>query len=226
MKIVIDGNIGSGKTTQLDLLENVGWSVRREPIDKWPLDEFYRDQRTWGYILQMAVLETQQPVIDAKCPVIYERCLFSTRDVFWRHLVKNVYPEKCIDELYQKQVERYMWYPDVYIYLSKEPEKAYEHVSKRGQAGDFGVDLDYVKELDVLYKEMILRLPCRVWIVNANKTREEIHADILQILSSTPCSKDDPVLERYSRGKKVPSRRDSRNGEVQYTPMPDVCRLS
>lgn len=31
MKVVIDGNIGSGKTTQLDLLEMRGYRVRREP---------------------------------------------------------------------------------------------------------------------------------------------------------------------------------------------------
>ena len=226
MKIVIDGNIGSGKTTQLDLLEKAGWSVRREPIDKWPLDQFYRDQRTWGYILQMAVLETQQPVPNAKRPIIYERCLFSTRDVFWRHLAEKVYPEKCIDELYQKQVERYMWYPDIYIYLSKDPEKAFEHVSKRGQAGDFGVDLEYIKELDVFYKDMIMKIPCRVRVVNANKSREEIHADILRILSSVPCSKDEPVYERDSRGAKVSSRRNSRDGKVQCTPMSDMCRMS
>jgi hypothetical protein len=40
MKIVIDGNIGSGKTTQLGLLEQKGWKLRREPIDKWPPQRF------------------------------------------------------------------------------------------------------------------------------------------------------------------------------------------
>jgi hypothetical protein len=40
MKIVIDGNIGAGKTTQLNLLESKGFKVHREPIEKWPLELF------------------------------------------------------------------------------------------------------------------------------------------------------------------------------------------
>jgi predicted ATPase len=32
MRVVIDGNIGSGKTTQLELLERKGWFIQKEPI--------------------------------------------------------------------------------------------------------------------------------------------------------------------------------------------------
>jgi deoxyadenosine/deoxycytidine kinase len=39
MRIVIDGNIGAGKTTQLGLLEKIGYTVRREAIDDWPLED-------------------------------------------------------------------------------------------------------------------------------------------------------------------------------------------
>jgi predicted ATPase len=49
MKVVIDGNIGSGKTTQLGLLEKAGYIVRREPIDQWPLEEFYIKTRNVGH---------------------------------------------------------------------------------------------------------------------------------------------------------------------------------
>jgi deoxyadenosine/deoxycytidine kinase len=82
MKVVIDGNIGSGKTTQLNLLEKVGWTVQREPIDDWPLELFYKDKSRWALLLQMKILQTLQPV-KTKDVVVYERCLLSTRYVFW-----------------------------------------------------------------------------------------------------------------------------------------------
>jgi deoxyadenosine/deoxycytidine kinase len=180
MKIVIDGNIGSGKTTQLDLLEKKGWTVRREPIDEWPLEEFYKDPKTWGYILQMAILETLQP-IRAEV-VVYERCIYSTRDVFWRHMAKHVYPNPFVSELYFKQAARYMWHPDLYIYLSKDPKVAHAHIRHRGQAGDSGVSLEYLEELDVYYKDMVACVPCMVHVLDANRSVAEIHADITRIL--------------------------------------------
>jgi thymidylate kinase len=180
MKVVIDGNIGSGKTTQLDLLERSGWLVKREPICEWPLEQFYKDPRTWGYILQMAILETLQPLPGPET-VVYERCIYSTRDVFWRHMAKHVYPEQIVSDLYHRQAERYLWHPDVYIFLKKDPETAHEHVRARGQTGDFGVSLEYLRELDVLYGEMLGGggLPCQVHVIDANRSIDEVHRDIL-----------------------------------------------
>ena len=57
MKSVIDGNIGCGKTTQLKILENIGFNVRYEPIEDWPLDLFYSDMERWGFLFQIVVLD-------------------------------------------------------------------------------------------------------------------------------------------------------------------------
>ena len=62
MKIVIEGNIGAGKTTQLGLLESRGWNVRREAIDQWPLEDFYKDPKRWAFLLHMKILQTSAPI--------------------------------------------------------------------------------------------------------------------------------------------------------------------
>jgi deoxyadenosine/deoxycytidine kinase len=82
MKIVIDGNIGSGKTTQLDILTNENFQVVKEPIEKWPLDLFYSDPERWGFLFQLIILQTLQclPTDDM---VIYERCPLSSKEIFW-----------------------------------------------------------------------------------------------------------------------------------------------
>ena len=55
-KIVIDGNIGAGKTTQLNRIEKLGFRVVKEPIEQWPLDLFYSDPERWGFLFQMVRL--------------------------------------------------------------------------------------------------------------------------------------------------------------------------
>ena len=71
LRVVIDGNIGSGKTTQLGLLEKTGYTVRREAIQDWPLEEFYKDPARWAFLLHTSILLTNQPG---------EGCLLYTSD--------------------------------------------------------------------------------------------------------------------------------------------------
>jgi deoxyadenosine/deoxycytidine kinase len=182
MKVVIDGNIGSGKTTQLDMLESAGWTVKREPIDDWPLEQFYKDPKTWGFVFQMVVLQTLQP-LGGHADVVYERCIYSTRDVFWRHMSKSVFgSDPLASQIYLREVDRYMWHPDIYIFLAKDVDVAWKHIQQRGQTGDFGVTYEYLQELDIMYAEMIGKIPCPVYVIDANRSVEEIHADITRLL--------------------------------------------
>jgi len=181
MKVVIDGNIGSGKTTQLNLLEQKRWTVQREPIDNWPLELFYKDKSRWALLLQMKILQTLQPV-ETNDVVIYERCLLSTRYVFWEHLLqkKLVRPEE--NDVYCYQYDKDAWFPDLYIFLSKTPEVAFHHIKSRKQSGDSGVSLDYLRDLDVLYTRMLTNVPCKVHVINGHQAPEEIHQQILSLL--------------------------------------------
>ena len=179
MRIVIDGNIGSGKTTQLNLLEQKGWKVYREPIDDWPLDLFYSDKSRWALLLQLKILQTLRP---KKGIVVYERCLLSTRHVFWEYLLQKELVHEEENKVYQTQYRKDVWYPDVYIFLSKDPEIAHQHIQTRGQTGDSEVSLEYLKDLDVLYKRLVMKVPCITYVINANNSPEEIHSNILSLL--------------------------------------------
>ena len=121
--IVIDGNIGAGKTTQLDLLEKKGFRVRREPLDQWPLKEFYQDPSRWAFFFHMVLLKTQKPPSSSR--VIYERSLFSSRYVFWKVLVNQGHVTQKEDEVYDYFWNKFAWRPKLFIYLSKDPELAF-----------------------------------------------------------------------------------------------------
>jgi deoxyadenosine/deoxycytidine kinase len=218
MKVVIDGNIGSGKTTQLNLLEKKGWTVQREPIESWPLELFYKDKSRWALLLQMKILQTLQPV-KTKDVVVYERCLLSTRHVFWEHLLQKKLVRQEENDVYSYQYEKDTWYPDLYIFLSKTPEVAFEHIKKRKQSGDSGVSLDYLKDLDVLYARMLTNVPCKVHVINAHQTPEEIHQQILSLLKLYGMYVSDT-------GRAKVQTPCTHQREVLCTPFPDMCRLS
>ena len=218
MKIVIDGNIGSGKTTQLNLLEGRGYKIRREPIEKWPLEEFYKDPRRWAFYFHMKILQTLRPLETSKT-VIYERSLLSSRWVFWEVLKKKGLVTRGEDETYSEFYEEFAWHPDVYIFLSKTPELAWVHIQTRHQTGDSGVTIDYWKELDVEYKKLLTNVPCVVHVVNANKSVEEIHKEISSIIL------EHELLRSNSEREKVQTP-SSRRREVSCTPYPDVCSMS
>lgn len=146
MRVVIDGNIGSGKSTQLNLLKDLGFRVRKEPINEWPLELYYSDPVRWGFLMQLSVLSS---FADPEDDVIFERSMQSSRLVFWD--VMNKTPEE--DRVYTSLYEKLKWTPDLVIYLRSDPEKCFERIEKRGQSGDNGISLNYLRALHTKYEQ-------------------------------------------------------------------------
>jgi deoxyadenosine/deoxycytidine kinase len=218
MKVVIDGNIGSGKTTQLDLLEARGHYVRREPIEQWPLEEFYKDPQRWAFYFHMKILQTLRPVKTTKT-VVYERSLLSSRWVFWEVLRKQKVVTSQEHETYAHFYEQCAWIPDVYIFLSKSPDLAWEHIQERHQAGDSGVTREYWLELDTEYQTLLKNVPCRVHVLNANRSVVEIHQEICEIIA-------EHELLRLETGRDKVQVKGGRGREVSCTPFQNMCRVS
>jgi deoxyadenosine/deoxycytidine kinase len=216
MKVVIDGNIGAGKTTQLTFLEKLGVKVFKEPIEEWPLDEFYANPKKGIFPLQMAVLRTLQP----SGPGVYERSLLSSRWVFWEWAKRKKLVEH--EKTYEYFYDKHSWFPDLYIYLAKSPDECYLHMSSRKQTGDSKVSLNYLRELDGLYKELLMNVPCKVYVVDASRNPEEIHSEILNIINNNEHSK---MLFRDSPREEVQELVESR-GKMRHAPCPNMCRVS
>lgn len=216
--IVIDGNIGAGKTTQLDLLEKKGFSVRREPLDAWPLKEFYEDPSRWAFFFHMVLLKTQKPPASSK--VIYERSLYSSRYVFWDVLLEDKIVTQKEDQVYDYFWNKFAWTPSLFIYLNKDPELAFKHIQNRNQDGDTGVSLDYLYKLDAKYRHLILKIPCKVLVINANRSAEEIHQEIYKYLVE-----NGSVHGPDRRGKEVQEDSSSR-WKVSRAPCEHLCSVS
>lgn len=177
MKIVIDGLIGAGKSTQVDILsKKLNISAVREPIDEWPLDLFYSDPTRWGFLMQVAVLNSF--VKFRHTHGIFERSPESTRCVFWNNLVDSGVVNRAENEVFQKLYENLSWEPDVTILIDKAPELCFEHIQGRSQAGDSGVSLEYLKRLNSYYQDF--KNTPGVIVIDGNRSISEISEDIIK----------------------------------------------
>lgn len=219
MKFVIDGIIGAGKTTQLDLLEKKGLTVKREPIHEWPLELFYKDMSRWALTLQLAIFQTLQP-IKSDDPIVYERTILASRYVFWELLKQQDKVKAIEDVVHERAFEKYRWYPDVYIYLAADPKTAFERIQARKQVGDDGVTFEYLKDIHGLYQKLLSNIPCCVHVVKTDgRSAEEVHEEILTIIQGYG------VHFNHDRWSKMQKTRSYRR-QVLCTPFSDMCRMS
>lgn len=176
-RIVIDGNIGSGKSTQLKLLSG-RYTVKCEPIHEWPLDLFYENSERWAFLLQMTILKSFATGYED----VWERSPESSREVFWKILQKT----KEEEEVYRYFYEKCGWSPDIHIYIRTDPVRCFERISSRHQEGDVKITLEYLQSVHESYERYIASKSCVVVIDGTNGTPEEIHSEIVRCLRDVP----------------------------------------
>lgn len=188
MKVVIDGNIGSGKTTQLDLFQQKGFRVFKEPIERWPLDIFYSDISRWALMFQLRVFQTLPLISWDRSNTrfeFYERCQWSALHVFWKYMLNQKQVTVWEDIVLKETVKNIKCEPDLYIYLQSDPRTCHLAIQNRGQAGDAKVELGYLEDLDVLYTEMVNNITTTKLVIDVRgKSASEVFEEILKAVKS------------------------------------------
>jgi deoxyadenosine/deoxycytidine kinase len=170
MKIYVEGNIGTGKTTLLDILKtyfpNKNIRVIYEPVDEWKLikdengvnllDKFYGDQQKWSFAFQMnSFISRIHRVID-QCGDdntinIIERSIFTDKYCF----AENCYESGKMDKVeYDIYCRWHDWLqtafdvqPTGYIYLKTDPKISGERILKRSRDEEGGIPIEYLTTL-------------------------------------------------------------------------------
>jgi len=158
-KIVIDGNIGSGKSTQLKLLQyHTSRQIYPERIDTWPLQNFYDDPSHYALDLQVAVMKSMAH----RGGGIYERCPMTARDVFWNILLQDGTHQPCDPEQFVEKYSQHGWEPDLFIFIDTPPSVCLDriHNGKRSQPGDETITLEYLDRLNRQYKYLWENISC------------------------------------------------------------------
>lgn len=180
-KIVIDGNIGSGKSTQL---KKLAWltphKIYQERIDSWPLDDFYRDPRQNALKLQLAVMRSMPR---HNGPGIYERCPQTARDVFWDILIQDGTHLPGDQDKFNTEYNKLGWGPDKFIFIDTPPATCIERIQMgRKQPGDDTIDLEYLERLQRQYEVLWDSITCPKVRIDGTQSADDVHREILSHL--------------------------------------------
>lgn len=170
---MLEGNIGSGKSTFLSFIERkLGIQVMYEPTDQWQkigrggnlLDLFYKDMQRWAYTFQSyAFLSRLQGLgaVEQGTILLAERSIFCDRFCF----AKNCYERGVMSalewDLYQEWFEwlsaKCMPKPMGFIYLRVDPEVCYERLRKRSRSEEESVSLAYLQEIHRQHEDWLIK---------------------------------------------------------------------
>jgi len=163
--IIVEGNIGAGKSTFLRLINDLlDTQVVYEPHEQWQdiggenlLDSFYKDTNRWAYTFQSYAFITRimaQEKADktsSKMLQILERSVYSDRYCFAKTAFDMGTMSSLEWKLYQDWwgwfVKHYTKKPSGFIYLQTPPEVCYKRLLKRARSEEASVPLDYLKKL-------------------------------------------------------------------------------
>lgn len=163
--LVIEGNIGSGKSTFLTMLKNyLKVQVVYEPHNKWQnvsgenlLEAFYQDTPRWAYTFQSyafvsRILEQEAASMQNNFELqVLERSVYSDRYCFAKNCFELGLMSSLEWKLYQEWfnwlVEKYTMPPLGFIYLKTDPDICYKRILKRNRSEESQVNFDYIKKV-------------------------------------------------------------------------------
>jgi deoxyadenosine/deoxycytidine kinase len=192
--IAIEGNIGAGKSTFINILkENIdNCSTVDEPVEMWKkitdsddkniLQKFYEDMPRWAYSFQNVacitrIIKIQDAIINSSKQILFlDRSLGTDKYIF----EKMLYDDKIINEMehqmYNLWCDLYEKYINnnnniFYIYLKCEPEISLNRIKKRGRVEEESISLEYLKKINKYHDEWLLNKD-NVIIIDCNKDFE------------------------------------------------------
>lgn len=179
----IDGNIGAGKSTVLDEIENRGFYVFRENIEKWKwcLENFYRDPQRWAFTLQMAILNSSldhiKQILNIDSPIVFvERSPVSAL-VFARVGLKRGYFSQDEMKLFEELNEKVGWYPDFVMILDTPVDECFRRMRERNRKCEDNIDKTYLQDLETEYQKLK-----KTHSLDYNGTKEDVANRILSFL--------------------------------------------
>ena len=202
MKIYIEGNIGCGKSTFVNMLKNKypeRFKFLVEPVETWRsykdedgvnlLDNFYRNQKRWSYTFQMAAFMTRirdigkMDSVNTDKSLVIERSVYTDRYCFAELGFKNGSISKMEWEVYN---DWYKWLStnfkktiqaDMVFYLKCPPEVCASRIAERNRSEECGIPIEYLRDLHTQHEKMMEKFRERgILVITIDATRD-IYSD-------------------------------------------------
>ena len=210
----IEGNVSSGKTTVIETLRKIGYSVFEEPLETWQneylqdgrniLDLFYSDMPVWSFKFEMISMVTRYKQLlkaleDPSDIIFIERSLLTDRYVF----ALNLYNSKIFSQLdwkiycdlhdmfvglVNKQLSQHII---EYIYIQTHPEECFSRKTGRARAEEDSVAPAYFHQLHNRHEEWLSGgmaishgRSYEVHTIRGGVSREEVVSQIIEIMGT------------------------------------------
>ena len=179
--IFVEGNVGSGKSTFLKLLQQKGYTIILEPVNEWCnltnkngknlLEEFYGDQERYAYTFQSIAFRTRVKNLQNYNNELVERSVFTDKNVFAKTCHENgkmndiEWTDYCA--WFDWLVDTFNVKPSGFIYLRADPEISYERIKKQSRPGEDTIPYEYLKELHSKHEKWLMDEP-NVLVLDVN----------------------------------------------------------
>ena len=191
--ISIEGNIGAGKTTILNRLQEKFKDIKevvfvREPVDLWEkfkdsdgtnmLTKFYQDPKKYAFAFQIMAFTTRaqllrQAIIDHPESEVFccERSLESDKEIF----AKMLYDDKMMDDImfqvYNHSFQEYLKKCDKIsldhiFYLDVSPDECAKRILNRGREGEDKISETYLNRCHDYHNEWLFNTRTPTYMLN------------------------------------------------------------
>ncbi len=196
---IVEGNIGAGKSTFLNLIQTYAphISVVYEPLHNWQsqvygqsiLANFYEDPERWAYTMETLAMacrvqEHLKEQQNSNPFRLMERSIYSGHYVFATNDFHNNFLSEIEWAIYLQWfnflVSGHCKPPHGFIYLKTDPEVAFERIQKRNRNSEKGISLPYIQQIHECHESFLVRkenvipelLTVPVLIIDCNKEFE------------------------------------------------------
>lgn len=173
--IIIEGNVGVGKSTFLNYLQqHLNVDVVFEPNQLWQdveghnlLEHFFLDQKRWAYTCQSYILLTRiDQMVAEPCDLQKEFCLIERSVYSGRYCFAQVAKEIglmngmewCLyKKMWDREIARLQDAPSGFIYLRTSAEICLKRIEQRGRFEEKPITLDYLKRIEEKYENWFIK---------------------------------------------------------------------
>ncbi len=204
---IIEGNIGAGKSTFLKLLQNKlpDAKVAMEPVNDWQkkvygqslLANFYQNPQRWAYSIETfaMICRVRDHLVNQqeKDAIFVERSIYSGHYCFSQNGYENGFMTVLEWNMYCKWFEFLI--PDKckpplgFIYLSVDPEIAYQRIKKRNRLAEKKLTLAYLKQIHQKHEDFLIH--------KKNILLELKNVPVLQLDCNKEFENDKAVFEKH-----------------------------
>lgn len=203
--IAIEGNIGVGKTTFIEIFKKYFPHVEivLEPIDIWTkivdsnneniLQKFYNDTERWAYTFQNIACITRMITLENTLKnsnseiILVDRSLGTDKNVFEQMLYDNNKINDIEHKLYN------LWYDFYYkyvrsqfnnftIYLKCNPNTALNRIKKRNRIEEKDIQFEYLEQIHNYHEKWLNNSTNDVLIIDCDKDFEHDEEYQLEII--------------------------------------------